>query len=46
MSEEEIAAGMRHLYRNERMIAEGGAAVGVAAMLAGKVELHGGMPPS
>jgi len=36
VSEEEIAAGMRHLFREERLVTEGGAAVGVAAMLAGK----------
>ena len=36
LSEEEIAAGMRHLFREERLVAEGGAAVGAAAMLAGK----------
>ena len=34
VSEEQIAAGMAHLYRHERIIAEGAAAVGVAAMLA------------
>ena len=37
VSEEEIAAGMRHLFRHERLIAEGGASVGVAAMLAGHI---------
>lgn len=36
LSEAEIAAGMRHLFREERLVAEGGAAVGVAAILAGK----------
>lgn len=41
LSEDEIAAGMRYLYRHERIIAEGGAAVGVAALLAGKVEPRG-----
>ena len=37
VSESEIAHAMRHLYRNERVIAEGGGAVSVAAVLAGKV---------
>ncbi len=41
VSEGEIAAGMRHLYRVERLIAEGGAAVGIAAILAGKLDLAG-----
>jgi len=41
LSEAEIAAGMRHLFMAERLVAEGGAAVGVAALLAGKVELRG-----
>ena len=35
VSEEQIAAGMRHLYQHERMIAEGAGAVGVAAIIAG-----------
>ena len=37
VSELEIARAMRHLYGNERVIAEGGGAVSVAAVLAGKV---------
>ena len=42
VSEQEIAAGMAHLFRHERLIAEGGASVGVAAMLAGRLpELRG-----
>ena len=42
VSEREIAAGMLHLFRHERLIAEGGASVGVAAMLAGRLpQLHG-----
>jgi threonine dehydratase len=36
VSEAEIAAAMRHCYWQERQIVEGGAAVGVAALLAGK----------
>jgi len=41
LSEAEIAAGMRHLFMAERLVAEGGAAVGVAAVLAAKVDLAG-----
>ena len=37
LSEPEIATGMIHLYRNERVIAEGAGAVAVAALLAGRV---------
>jgi len=35
LSEEQIAAGMRHLYEQEKMVVEGAAAVGVAAILEG-----------
>jgi threonine dehydratase len=42
VSESEIARAMRYLFRNERVIAEGGGAVSVAAVLVGKVpELSG-----
>ncbi len=41
LTEAEIAAGMRHAYFQEREIVEGGAAVGIAALLAGKVEQKG-----
>ena len=41
VSEAEIAAGMRHLFIEERLVTEGGAAVGVAALLAGKIALEG-----
>ncbi len=37
VSEEEIAEALRFLFREERLVAEGGAAVGVAALLSGKV---------
>ncbi|MDQ6435169.1 hydroxyectoine utilization dehydratase EutB [Mesorhizobium sp. LHD-90] len=37
LSEAEIAAGIRHLYAVEREIAEGAGAVGVAALLTGKI---------
>ena len=36
VSEAEIAAAMRHCYWQERQIVEGGAAVGIAALLAGR----------
>ncbi len=41
LTEAEIAAGMRHLYREERQVVEGASAVGVAAILAGKLRLAG-----
>jgi threonine dehydratase len=37
VSEEEIAEGIRHAYWQEKQVIEGGAAVGVAALLAGKI---------
>lgn len=41
LSEEEIAAGIVHAYRHEREIVEGAGAVGIAALLSGKVEPAG-----
>lgn len=41
LDEAEIAAGIRHVYEIEREIVEGAAAVGVAALLAGKVAPSG-----
>ena len=41
LSEPEIAAGIRHLYESEREVVEGAGAVGVAAILAGKVASTG-----
>lgn len=41
LTEEEIAAGIRHAAREEREIVEGAGAVGIAAILAGKVRLSG-----
>jgi threonine dehydratase len=41
LTEEEIAAGIRHAYEHEREILEGAGAVGTAALLAGKVKLIG-----
>ena len=37
VSEQEIAAGIRHAYENEREIVEGAGAVGIAALLSGKL---------
>ncbi|MBZ3695207.1 hydroxyectoine utilization dehydratase EutB [Phyllobacterium calauticae] len=41
LSEEEIAAGIVHAYAQEREIIEGAAAVGIGALLAGKIRLQG-----
>ncbi|WP_416797448.1 hydroxyectoine utilization dehydratase EutB [Ciceribacter azotifigens] len=41
LTEAEIAAGMRHAYAQEREIVEGAGAVGIAAILAGKIEIDG-----
>jgi threonine dehydratase len=41
VSEDEIAAAMAHCYWHEQQIVEGGGAVGVAALLAGKVRAPG-----
>lgn len=41
LDEDEIYRGMRALLLEERLVAEGGAAVGHAALLAGKVKLCG-----
>jgi len=41
LSEAEIAAGMRHAYRIEREVVEGAGAVGIAALLAGKITSPG-----
>ncbi|RTM09930.1 MAG: hydroxyectoine utilization dehydratase EutB [Hyphomicrobiales bacterium] len=41
LSEEEIAAGIRHAYGQEREIVEGAGAVGIGALLAGKVTMSG-----
>jgi threonine dehydratase len=38
LSEDEIADGIRHAYFSEQAIVEGGGAVGLAALLAGKVQ--------
>jgi len=41
VSEEEIYRGMRALFFKERLVAEGAGAVGIAALLAGKLTLDG-----
>ncbi|MBX5162862.1 MULTISPECIES: hydroxyectoine utilization dehydratase EutB [unclassified Rhizobium] len=41
LTETEIAAGMRHAYFSEREIIEGAGAVGIAALLAGKISSRG-----
>ncbi|AGS26399.1 hydroxyectoine utilization dehydratase EutB [Rhizobium etli] len=41
LTEAEIAAGMRHAYACEREITEGAGAVGIAALLAGKISSGG-----
>jgi len=37
LNETEIADGIRHAYFKDQVILEGGGAVGIAALLAGKV---------
>jgi threonine dehydratase len=41
LDERQIAAGIRHCYIEERQVVEGAAAVGVAAILADKVQVEG-----
>ncbi|TGQ42076.1 hydroxyectoine utilization dehydratase EutB [Mesorhizobium sp. M00.F.Ca.ET.216.01.1.1] len=41
LGEDEIAAGIRHAYEQEREIVEGAGAVGIAALLAGKLRANG-----
>lgn len=41
VEEAEIYRGMQALFRDDRLVVEGGAAVGAAALLAGKLELDG-----
>lgn len=41
VNESEIAAGIRHAYWQERQIIEGSGAVGIAALLAGKIKVSG-----
>ena len=41
LSEEEIAAGIHYLMAEHHLVAEGAGAVGVAAVIAGKVSLRG-----
>ncbi len=41
VNESEIAAGIRHAYWQERQIIEGSGAVGIAALLSGKIKVNG-----
>ena len=41
LDEEEIAAGIRHAAMQEGEIIEGAAAVGIGALLSGKIKLEG-----
>ncbi len=41
LTEDEIAAGIRYAYETEREVVEGAGAVGIAALLAGKVKVAG-----
>lgn len=41
VTEAEIAAGIRHVYREEREVVEGAAAVGIAALLSGRIRPQG-----
>ncbi|MBN9216340.1 MAG: hydroxyectoine utilization dehydratase EutB [Mesorhizobium sp.] len=41
LSEDQIAAGIRHAYEDEREIVEGAGAVGIGALLAGKIKAIG-----
>ena len=41
VSEDEIAQAMRYIFETQRLVIEGGAAVGVAALLAKKIEVKG-----
>jgi threonine dehydratase len=41
LTEDEIAAGIRHAYAEEGEVLEGAGAVGIAALLARKVHLNG-----
>lgn len=41
LGEAEIAEGIRHLYRHEREVVEGGGAVGVGALIAGRIRPQG-----
>ena len=43
VSEAEIARGIHHAYWHEKQIIEGGAAVGIATLLAGKIQSSGNM---
>jgi threonine dehydratase len=41
ITEEEISAAIRHAYRQEQVVVEGAGAVGIAALLSGRVNATG-----
>ena len=41
VSEDEIGQAIQYVFETQRMVLEGGAAVGTAALLAKKLEVHG-----
>jgi threonine dehydratase len=41
VTEHEIAEGIRHAYEHEREVLEGAGAIGIAALIAGKIKLSG-----
>ena len=41
VTEEEIATAVRHAYREEQVVVEGAAAVGIAALLSGRISASG-----
>ena len=41
VSEDEIGQAIRYVFKTQRMVLEGGAAVGIAALLAKKLDVHG-----
>ena len=41
VSEEEIGYAIRYVFETQRLVLEGGAAVGTAALLAKKLDVHG-----
>ena len=41
VSEDEIAQAMRYIFETQRLVVEGGAAVGVATLMAKKIEVKG-----
>jgi threonine dehydratase len=42
VDEDDIEKGMRYLFTNHGLVAEGAASVGIGALLSGKVDVTGG----